>query len=184
MLLLHAGVACDVEPAHLDEDEIKRSFKAEGAAAEDVAIALAEAKAARVSDRHAGSLVIGADQILECDTTWFDKPADLDQARGHLAALRGRSHRLVTAACLYRDGMRLWHHVDSPELTMRDFSDAFLENYVRETGEEILSSVGAYRLEGPGAQLFHRIEGDYFSVLGLPLLAVLTVLREYRAIAA
>lgn len=183
-LLSQAGIAFDVEPAKLDEDEIKRSFKAEGAAASDAAIALAEAKAARVSNRHAGALVIGADQILVCDDVWFDKPAEVPDARRQLLALRGKSHHLVTAVCLYRDGLRLWHHVETPRLTMRDFSDDFLADYLEVCGADLLSSVGAYQLEGRGAQMFQRIDGDYFSVLGLPLLALLAVLRDHRAIAA
>lgn len=141
-------------------------------------MALARAKAQAVSVRHAGGVVIGADQILDCGGVWFDKPADIEAARAHLRNLRGRSHRLVCAVAVLRDGAECWHHVESARLTMRDFSDRFLENYLRGGGAEILESVGAYRLEGSGAQLFSVVDGDYFTVLGLPLLPLLAFLRE------
>ena len=167
----------------LAEDEIKRSMQSAGADAAAAADALAEAKAARVSRRAPGALVIGADQILECGGVWFDKPPDVDHARAHLTSLRGRSHQLATAVCVVRDGQRLWHHREAPRLTMRRFSDAFIESYLAAQGSSVLGSVGAYRLEGPGVQLFARIEGDHFSILGLPLLPLLDFLRGHGVVA-
>ncbi|BBK45288.1 Maf-like protein [Allostella vacuolata] len=177
-----AGVTFSVQPAAVDEDEIKRSLRAEGADAAITADVLAETKAHRISRQHPGALVIGADQILECGAAWFDKPADSDHARGHLMALRGRAHRLATAVCVVRDGQRLWHHREAPQLTMRPFSDLFLDRYLALEGPELLSSVGAYRLEGLGIQLFARVEGDHFSILGLPLLPLLAFLRDHGVV--
>jgi len=178
-LLRSAGIPITIDAAAIDEAEVKASLRA--ARAEPVAIAetLAELKAQRVSRRHAGSLVIGADQVLECDGVLFDKPADLAAARTQLLALRGRAHRLISAVVLMRDGQRVWHHVDRAELKMRDFSASFLDRYLESVGGAALSSVGAYQLEGRGAQLFASIDGDYFTILGLPLLPLLDILREH-----
>jgi septum formation protein len=115
---------------------------------------------------------------LECDGILFDKPSDLAAARSQLMALRGREHRLLSAVVLVRDGERVWHHVDRATLTVRDFSTDFLDRYLRSAGDTALSSVGAYQLEGVGAQLFAAIDGDYFTILGLPLLPLLDILRE------
>jgi septum formation protein len=183
-LLQRAGLAFMVETASVDEDEIKASFRAEKADAASCAVALAEAKARRVSRRHPGALIVGADQILVCAGAWFDKPADRAAARAHLVALRGRRHELVSAVCVVRDGERLWHFVDRPSLTMRPFGDAFLDRYLEQCGADILASVGAYRLEGLGIQLFSRIDGDFFAILGLPLLPLLHFLRGAGALAA
>jgi septum formation protein len=177
-LLAAAGVDCIVDPAVIDEAALKERLGRENASADRSALVLAEAKARVVSHRHPGALVIGADQILVCDGAWFDKPSDLAAARRQLTALRGRTHRLETAVCAVRDGARVWQSVSSPALAMRVFSDAFLDDYLAAEGEAILGSVGAYRLEGRGIQLFERIDGDYFAVLGLPLLALLGFLRR------
>ena len=123
--------------------------------------------------------MLGSDQMLECDGAWFDKPATRDDARKQLKVLRGKSHSLITSAVLVRDDARLWHTTDRAELRMRNFSDEFLERYLGEAGEDVLHSVGAYRLEGLGAQLFERVTGDFFTILGLPLLPVLGILREH-----
>jgi septum formation protein len=176
-LLLQAGLDVMRDPANIDEAEVKASFRRERLGAAGCAGALAEAKASSVSSRHRGAVVIGADQLLVCGERWFDKPSSLAQAREQLLVLRGREHELVTAVCVLRDGAMAWHFVDRPRLVMRSFSDAFLEAYLAATGGDLLSSVGAYRLEGPGAQLFARIDGDYFSILGLPLLPLLDFLR-------
>lgn len=181
-LLEAAGVAFTVSVSAVDEDEIKRSLRAEGADAATAADALALAKAQRVSRRTPGALVIGADQILDCGGVWFDKPPDMAHARGHLLALRGRSHVLATAVCVVRDGERVWHGRARPRLTMRAFGDRFLDDYLAREGTAILSSVGAYRLEGPGVQLFAEIEGDHFSILGLPLLPLLDFLRNHGVV--
>ncbi len=177
-MLRQAGLDFTVEAAAVDEDEVKHALRAEGADAGRAAEVLAELKAMRVSGRRPGALVIGADQILDCGGAWFDKPADADAARRHLRILRGRAHRLVCAVAVVRDGAECWHHVDTARLTLRDFSDAFLEDYLRDGGPAMLESVGAYRLEGTGAQLFSAIDGDYFTILGLPLLPLLAFLRQ------
>ncbi len=182
-LLRGAGLEPLIVPADVDESEIKRALRAEGAGAADAATALAEFKARRVSLRHPGALVVGADQILVCGKDWFDKPADIDQARAHLRALRGKTHGLATAAVVMRDGERIWHYMTRPTLAMRNFSDDFLEDYVMREGGNALSSVGAYRLEGRGVQLFARIDGDFFTILGLPLLPLRDFLREQRVLA-
>ncbi|MBK3732220.1 septum formation protein Maf [Azospirillum brasilense] len=182
-MLERAGVRVTLAPAAVDEEEIKLAARAEGAPVEDVAEALAELKAQRVTRKHPGALVIGADQMLECEGRWFDKPADRDAARVQLQDLRGKTHRLVSCAVVLRDGERLWHHVDRARLTMRPFSDAFLESYLNAAGDDVLGSVGAYHLEGLGAQLFHRVDGDFFTILGLPLLPLLGLLRVHGVIA-
>lgn len=182
-MLERAGVRVTLAPAAVDEEEIKLAARAEGAPVEDVAEALAELKAQRVTRKHPGALVIGADQMLECEGRWFDKPADRDAARAQLQDLRGRTHRLVSCAVVIRDGERLWHQVDRARLTMRPFSDAFLDSYLNAAGDDVLGAVGAYHLEGLGAQLFHRVDGDFFTILGLPLLPLLGFLRVHGVIA-
>jgi septum formation protein len=178
-LLRSAGIPIVIDAAAIDEAEVKASLRAARAEPAAIAETLAELKAQRVSRRHAGSLVIGADQILECDGMLFDKPADLAAARAQLLALRGRAHRLVSAVVLARDGQRIWQYVDGADLKMREFSASFLDRYLGSIGDAALSSVGAYQLEGLGAQLFASIDGDYFTILGLPLLPLLDILREY-----
>jgi len=182
-LLRNAGIAFTVAPAAIDEGEIKAAFRAEARQAAECAIALAEAKAARAARRHPGSLVIGADQLLVCDGVWFDKPADVAAARAQLVALRGKRHELISAICVVRGGERLWHFVDRSSLTMRDFSDKFLDDYLAAIGDAVLDAVGAYHLEGLGVQLFARIEGGHFAILGLPLLPLLDFLRGHGAVA-
>lgn len=179
-ILGHAGVRHTCIASSVDEGTIKQRMKTE--AEESVAGALAEAKAWDVAEKlvagkQPGVLVIGADQILECDGQWFDKPPDRETAVETLRALRGRTHRLVSAVAVFRGEECVWRYQEAPSLVMRDFSDDFLERYMETSGPEILESVGAYRLEGSGAQLFSRIDGDYFTILGLPLLALLEFLR-------
>ena len=181
-LLENAGVSFQVIPANVDEDAIKQSMFADNAKAIDAALVLANLKAVRVSNQTPDALVIGADQILDMDGVWFDKPPDMDHARSHLLKLRGRSHELATAVSIFRNGQQIWHHLESPELIMRDFSDEFLDRYLEETGDQLLNSVGAYQLERHGVQLFSTIEGDFFSILGLPLLAVLHFLRDHNLV--
>ncbi|HTZ79714.1 MAG TPA: nucleoside triphosphate pyrophosphatase [Stellaceae bacterium] len=183
-LLEAAGIPVVVEPAAVDEGEIKAAFQAERRSAEDCATALAEAKAMRVSLRHPDALVIGADQMLDCNGVWFDKPRDLAHARAHLMALRGKRHRLISAVAVLRAGAVLWHAIDQAELAMRPFSDDFLHRYLAAAGGAALHSVGAYQLEGLGAQLFTFVDGDYFTILGLPLLPLLDFLRGHGALAA
>jgi septum formation protein len=178
-LLRGAGVPILIDAAAIDEAEVKASLRAAKAEPSVVAETLAELKAQRIARRHAGSLVIGADQVLECEDVLFDKPIDLAAARDQLLTLRGRRHRLISAVVLVRDGQRLWHHVDRADLRMRDFSDSFLDRYLGSAGDAALSSVGGYQLEGVGAQLFAGVDGDYFTILGLPLLPLLDILREH-----
>ena len=177
-MLAHAGVAFAVDTAPVDEASVKAAMRAETDNPARVAEVLAELKATRVSARHPGAIVIGADQMLDCERDWFDKPEDRAAARRQLAALRGKTHRLVSAVVAVRDGQRLWHHTDTARLTMRRFTDAFLDRYLEMAGDDVLASVGAYQLEGLGAQLFMAVEGDHFTILGLPLLPLLDFLRE------
>jgi len=177
-LLATAGVEVRIEPAAVDEEAVKQTFRARGRAAVECALALAEAKARRVAGRHDRAFVIGADQILVCDDLWFDKPSDLGAARLQLEALRGRTHELATAVCVVQNRTRIWHTVKQPHLLMREFSDIFLDHYLAVEGAAVLGTVGAYRLEGRGVQLFERVEGDHFAILGLPLLELLEFLRE------
>ena len=177
-LLRAAGIGFDIVPASIDEARIKRLARAIGDSAIACALALAVEKARAVCARHPDALVIGADQILVADEDWFDKPADTAEARAQLRALRGRTHALVTAACTIGDGQMLWQATTASELTMRDFSDGFLDGYLAAEGNALLGSVGAYRLEGRGVQLFSRITGDHFAVLGLPLMELLEFLRR------
>ena len=183
-VLAAAGLAFERLPATIDEEEIRRSMRAEGASADDAAAALALAKARRIARERPGALVIGADQILDCAGVWFDKPPDMDHARAQLLALRGKTHRLATAVCVMRDEALLWQHGESPVLTMRAFGDAFLDAYLAAAGDAVLASVGAYLLEGLGVQLFARIQGDHFAILGLPLLPLLGFLRGHGVVAA
>ncbi|MDE2227584.1 MAG: Maf family protein [Alphaproteobacteria bacterium] len=177
-LLDAAGLKPTIEPAQLDEAAFKAAFKADGRNAGDCALALAEAKAKRVAARMPGALVLGADQLLVCDGQWFDKPADRDAARTQLLALRGKRHVLPTAAALVKNGAAIWHALEQPALTMRPFSDAFLDDYLATAGDAALASVGAYRLEGSGIQLMAEVAGDHFAILGLPLLPLLEFLRD------
>jgi septum formation protein len=181
-LLRAAGVSFEILPAHIDEAEAKRSLRAEGADGAAMAQMLAELKAAGVSRQRTARLVIGADQVLECDGRTFDKPADRNAAANQLRDLRGREHHLFTCAVIYRDQQRLWHHLSKATLAVRPFGDEFLEEYLDAIGDAALSGPGAYQLEGLGAQLFTRIDGDYFSILGLPLIAVLDYLRVQGAL--
>jgi septum formation protein len=181
-LLADAGLEFEIEPARIDEAAVRSRFAAGGRSASDCALALAEAKGRYVAARHPSALVIGADQMLVCDGVWIDKPPDLADARLQLQNLRGRTHQLLTAACVVEGPVCKWRASCSAQLTMREFSNAFLDRYMAAEGAAILASVGAYRLEGRGIQLFARIEGDYFAILGIPLLELLSFLREHGAL--
>ncbi len=175
-LLRSAGLEVTTQPSGVDEEALKASLLAETATPRDIADALAEAKAVKVSARRAG-LVIGADTTLDLDGVLYDKPSSLEEANAHLRAFRGQTHRLHSAAVIAEAGRPVWRRLETASLTVRDFSEGFLSAYMAAEGEALLSSVGCYRLEGLGAQLFSRIEGDYFTILGLPLLPVLDYLR-------
>lgn len=177
-MLEAAGLSFTATSPRVDEEAAKASLRAGGVSPRNQADALAELKALSLS-RGSTDFVIGADQMLAMGGEVFDKPTSIAQAREHLLRLRGQTHELITAAVVAREGAVIWRHIDTPRLKMRAFSDAFLDDYLARAGEGTLTSVGAYQLEGLGAQLFERVEGDYFSVLGLPLLPLLAFLREH-----
>lgn len=183
-VLTEAGLRFEAVPAAVDEAAIKEAARAEGIPPADAALMLADAKAERIARRHPDALIIGCDQLLVCEGSWFDKPVDVATARAQLQSLRGKSHELVTAVVCHRHGGRVWQHVAVPRLTMREFSDAFLEAYLAAEAEHVTQSVGAYRLEGLGAHLFSRIQGEHPAILGLPLLPLLAFLRQHGVLLA
>ncbi len=182
-MLEGAGLRFEALAAFVDEASIKEACQAEDIPAVEAALMLADAKAQRIAAKRPEALVIGGDQLLTCviegKLRWFDKPEGLDGARAHLRALRGQRHELVTATVAWRHGQRIWHDVTTPRLTMRELSDKFIEDYLAIEGEVICASVGAYRVEGPGIQLFSRVEGEHSAILGLPLLPLLGFLRQH-----
>jgi len=180
-LLRNAGVDFTVQPSGIDEAALK--LAATGSPLE-LAASLAAAKALAVAATTRGALVIGADQVLVCGEEIYNKPVDLTDAARQLRRLRGRTHVLVTAVCLAQDGAVLWQHEASPRLTMRDFSDDELASYIKAEGAALLDLPGAYRLEGLGVRLFTAVEGDFFTILGLPLLPLLAALRVAGAVQA
>ena len=159
----------------------KQPLEGSGATPEDVALVLAEAKALDVSERNPGALVLGCDQTLSLGDELFHKPADMEGARRHLLALSGKTHQLNSAAVLARDGEALWRHVGIASLTMRKLDPAFIGRHLARVGDKALASVGAYQIEGEGIQLFEKIEGDYFTIVGLPLLPVLDGVARARS---
>ncbi len=178
-VLDNAGVPFEWRDAGVDEEIIKTEAVRSALPPEDLARALAEAKANAIAKQENPEVfVIGCDQVLFLDGRLFDKPATLDDARAHLRAFSGRTHRLVSAICLAQSSQVVWSHVAAAEMHVRDLSDDFIAGYLADEGERILSSVGAYLLEGRGVQLFEKIDGDYFTVLGLPLLPLLEELRN------
>ena len=185
-ILRQAGLPFTQQPAQIEE----RSLEEEAARVEgrmdagSLAMMLAASKAINVSKSVPDALVIGADQMMECQGTIYHKPPNLQAAREQLLQLRGRKHSLHAGAAIARDGEILWRHVSRADLTMHAFSDAFLDDYLKGCGEAILQTVGVYRVEGPGIQLFSTIEGDYFTIIGLPLLPLLGYLRECGWLAA
>lgn len=181
-MLAAAGVSFSAEAPGVDEDAVKDSLKAEAATPAAIAETLAELKARKVSLRHPDAFVIGADQVLDCDGTIYNKPPDLAAARRQLQSLRGRAHRLTASVVVARGDARLWHRTEAATLHMRPFTDTFLDGYLARVGEAACRSVGAYQLEGLGAQLFTRVEGDYFTILGLPLLPLLDFLRGHKLV--
>jgi septum formation protein len=184
-ILRQAGIAFTQQPAAIDERSLEREAVTprDGLAGARLAGLLAAAKAEHVSALNPNALVIGADQVMVCDGKILHKPATVEEAKQQLRRLRGKSHRLSTALCVACGGKAVWSHLDEAELTMRDFSDEFLDEYCRAEGKAILQSVGAYRIEGLGIQLFSDIQGDHFTIIGLPLLPLLGYLRHRGCIA-
>ena len=180
-LLEAAGIPIELRPADLDERGLEANVVSQEPAA--IAALLAREKASFVAGAHAGRLVLGADQTLALGAKRFVKPADQVAARAQLAALCGRTHELHAAIAFVQDGTTIFEHVETARLTMRSFSDKFLDRYLETAGDAATSSVGGYQLEGLGIQLFERIEGDYFTILGLPLLRTLDFLRQHGCLA-
>jgi septum formation protein len=180
-VLTGAGVAYEAVSPGVDETAIKESLLAEGVSPRDIADALAQAKAVKVSLKRPG-LVIGADQTLDFEGTLFDKADSVEEARGRLQVLRGKTHKLHCGMVVARDGQPIWREVVTTTLRMRPFSDEYLDAYLERNAPAILSSVGCYQLEGEGVQLFDRIEGDYFAILGLSLVPLLDLLRRHGAV--
>lgn len=181
-LLTNAGVPFTAIPAKVDERALEAPLEKSGTTPEDVALILAEAKAINVSESHPGALVIGCDQTLSLGDRIFHKPRDKEDARRHLLDLSGKTHQLNSAVVLVRDGVTLWRDVSIASLTMRKLDPGFVGRHLAQVGEAALQSVGAYQIEGEGIQLFEKIEGDYFTIVGLPLLPLLKALRELGAI--
>jgi len=181
-MLEAAGVDIDVVPAEIDERAVEKTLAGTGASPEDVAQVLAEAKALDVSEKNPGRLVLGCDQTLSLGDEMFHKPADMEEARRHLLTLSGRTHQLNSAVVLARNGETLWRDVGIARMTMRKLEPGFIGRHLARVGPMALNSVGAYQIEGEGIQLFEKIEGDHFTIVGLPLLPLLKELRDLGAI--
>ncbi len=177
-ILKNAGICARSHPAGIDERAAEMPLIQSGAGADDLAQALAMIKARHVSEQHLGDLVIGADQTLEIEGERLNKPADMAAARRQLLKLAGKEHQLHSAIACCRNGAVIWQYMETVTLTMRPLTPAEIGRYLAMVGASALASVGSYQIEGPGIQLFARIEGDYFAILGLPLLPLLTFLRS------
>ena len=174
-----AMVRHTAEAAPVDEEELRLAGEGEGVSALDMATALAEAKAARVSMARPGALVIGADQLLECEGRWLGKPADRDAAAANLRFLAGKTHRLATACVVCEGGGRIWHHAESPSVAVRGLTDGEIGDYLDDLGDGALGTPGVYRMEDRGPRILARVEGCPYAVLGMPLLPLLALLREH-----
>jgi septum formation protein len=182
MLLQNAGLSFEARAAEIDERGIEAGLEARHANPQQVAVELAQAKALDVARHFPGSLVIGSDQTMSLGDRVYHKPKDLEEARRHISSLSGKTHRLNSGVALVRDGDVLWEHVSHADMTVRPLTENFIDGYVARCGNMLLASVGAYQLEGEGIQLFSDIRGDYFTILGLPMLPLLAKLRELGAI--
>ncbi|HEV7309296.1 Maf-like protein [Ensifer sp.] len=183
-LLENAGLIFEAKAASIDERALEKPLEDAGATPETVALELAEAKALNVASHYPGSLVIGSDQTMSLGSRVYHKPKTMAEAADHLLSLSARTHRLNSAIVLVRDNAVIWRHVSSAHMTVRPLTAAFVDRHLQRVGEKALSSVGAYQLEGEGIQLFEAIEGDYFTILGLPMLSLLAKLRELGTIDA
>lgn len=181
-LMENAGLTFTAVAAQIDERAVEAEMAHRALGPGELALELAHAKAQEVSSRFPDALVIGCDQTMSLGSTVFHKPADQEEARANLAELRGKTHRLNSGVVLVRGGREIWRHLSVADLLMRDFSDAFLDDYLERCGESVMKSVGCYQLEGIGIQLFESISGDYFTILGLPLLPLLGELRMLGAV--
>lgn len=181
-LLKNAGIEFSTASADIDERAVEAPLYETGATPEEVAQVLAEAKALDVSEKNPGAVVIGCDQTLSLGDEIFHKPADMEAARRQLLKFSGKTHQLNSAVVLVKDGKTLWRHVSIARMTMRDLDPGFVGRYLGRVGDIALSSVGAYQVEGPGIQFFEKIEGDYFTIVGLPLLPLLAELRKEKLI--
>jgi len=177
-LLNNAGLVFDVIPANIDEEKIKDDYR--GETADFVAQKLSDKKAEAISEKHPDKLVIAADQVLVCDGQLFSKPCSLDEVKTQLFKLQGRPHELISAVSAAKLGKSFWRHSDAARLVMRLMSDKFIDNYIKQEGQDLLSSVGGYKIEGSGVLLFDEVEGSFFTILGVPLLQLLAFFREQK----
>lgn len=182
-LMEQAGLVFDAESARIDERVIEAPVQREGGGPEEIAKVLAIAKAQDVASRHPGKFVIGSDQIMSMNGNIFHKCETVAEAKAQLASMRGKTHQLSSAVAIFKDDSLLWADVAIAEMTFRHFSDEFLESYIKRAGEKVLLTVGAYQYEGLGQQLFEKISGDYFTIIGLPMLPLLKALRIFGVIA-
>ena len=181
-LLDNAGIAVEAVPAEIDERAVEEAVDRTGMTPADIAQILAEAKATEVSERYPDAWVVGSDQVLSLDGELLHKAADMGEARRRLLKLSGHTHVLDTGVVLARAGKAVWRHVSTARMTMRPLTPEFVGRYLSQAGSGVLASVGAYQIEGPGIQLFERIEGDHFTIVGLPMLPLLEALRAHGAI--
>ncbi|PPD00541.1 MAG: septum formation inhibitor Maf [Hyphomicrobium sp.] len=183
-MLQSAGVVCDVVIADVDEESIKAAMISESDCVEaaDVATVLAAEKALSIANANPGCYVIGSDQVLALGRRMFSKAKTMDEARETLDILRGRTHELVSAVAIARNNEIIWHAVDTAVMTMRHFTNEYLDTYLSEAGPNALNAVGCYEIEGMGVHLFSKVEGDYFTVLGMPLLPLLEQLRHFAVV--
>ena len=183
-LLQNAGLTVTAHPARIDEEAIRASLQSDNAKPRDVADTLAELKARKLAQRHPDALVLGCDQVLALNDQIYAKPSTLQEARTHLTQLRNQTHHLHSALVLYHRAEPIWRHIGTAKLTMHNFSDTYLDAYLQRGWPEISHSVGGYQLESEGIRLFSAVEGDYFTILGLPLLPLLAYLKQREFIAS